>query len=586
MSYNNSNTDEMIKNVVIYTRVSSAEQVEGFSLETQVEDLEKFIAYKGYTLLEKFQDRGISAKDIENRDDYKKMMKYIKTNAKGPNKVDAIIVWKLSRFSRNSLDLQQALQELEQLNCHLIAEKDGLNTFNDMNKVILKLLGIFAELERTNIANNVRSGMKKGAQEGNWMGGVAPYGYKNVPKTSPDGSTLEINDQEAAILRKIFKLYADNNGYAKIADILNNKLMVKTRRNNYWTFNTISQILDNPVYIGMIQYGKHTDWNRKGRSGKNKPEAIMIVKGKHEALIDMETWEKVRAIRDERGFKPVKTRKAEHLLSGKILCPSCNTPMVSNVVSKKRDDGSVRNNYYYQCGRYNNTKACKPNLVKKEVVDEQVKKLLFEFSRSSELQNLVLDRMNKSLNYNEQTDIIDRSAKELKSIESKIDNAYEILLEEDSKNIISKEKIKEKISLLEEKKQNLKQNIAQAEDRILVIKNDGNIAKDISFMLSNLESFFDKASIEKQKQVMDYLIKYITVHNDPDINKRSMINKIILQFSSEEIEKINFDTRNNVWFTCDMVPREVSETPDTPAQAAPPSSADAETSSWKTTAQN
>ena len=553
MNYNNSNTDDMIKNVVIYTRVSSAEQVEGFSLETQVEDLKKYINYKGYTLLDEFQDRGFSAKDIENRNDYKKMMQYIKKNAKGPNKVDAIIVWKLSRFSRNSLDLQQALQELEQLNCHLIAEKDGLNTFNDMNRVILKLLGIFAELERTNIANNVRSGMKKGAQEGNWMGGVAPFGYKTVPKTSPDGSTLEIDELEAPILRKIFKLYSENNGYAKIADILNNKLMVKTRRKSYWTYNTISQILDNPVYVGMIQYGKHSDWNRKGRSGKNKSDAIMIVKGKHDALIDMDTWEKVRAIRDERGFKPVKTRKAEHLLSGKILCPSCNTPMVSNVVSKKRDDGSVRNNYYYQCGRYNNTKACKPNLVKKEVVDEQVKKMLFDFSRSTELQNLVLERMNKSLDYSEQLEIIKRSEKELKSIEMKIDNAYEILLEEDSKNTISKEKIKEKINLLEQKRQTLKQNIAQADDSILIIKNEGNIAKDISFMLSNLETFFDQASIEKQKHVMDYLIKYITVHNDSDINKRSMIDKIILQFSSEEISNLNFDNRNNVWFTYDKV---------------------------------
>lgn len=553
MSYNDSTTDERIKNVVIYTRVSSAEQVEGFSLETQVEDLEKFIAYKGFTLLERFQDRGFSAKDIENRSDYKRMMNYIKSNAKGPNKVDAIIVWKLSRFSRNSLDLQQALQELEQLNCHLIAEKDGLNTFNDMNKVILKLLGIFAELERTNIANNVRSGMKKGAQEGHWMGGVAPFGYMTIPKTTQDDSTLKIHDVEASVVRKIFELYAKNNGLAKIADLLNNKLMIKTRRNCLWTYNTITQILDNPVYIGMIQYGKHSDWNRKGRAGKNSIDNIVLVKGKHDAIINTETWNAVRAIKEERGFKPEKTRKTEQLLSGKILCPVCGTPMVSTITSKKREDGTIRNNYYYQCGRYNNTKACKPNLVKKDIIDEQVKQLLFDFAKSPNLHELVIKKMNKSLDYSELTETISRSEKEMKSIEQKIKNGYEILLEVGSKNTLSKEKIIAQITMLEEKMSALKQNISQANDRILIIKNEVKIGKDISYMLSNLESFFEKASLEKQKQVMDYLIKQIIVNNDPDINKRSMIDKIILQFSTEEIVGLNFDNKNNVWFTYDTV---------------------------------
>lgn len=554
MAYMKSNSEESIKNVVIYTRVSSAEQVEGYSLETQKDDLKKFITYKGYNLVEEFIDRGISAKDIENRTDYKRMMKFISEKSKSKNKIDAIIVWKLSRFSRNSLDLQQALSQLEKYDCHLIAEKDGLNTFNDMNKVILKLLGIFAELERTNIANNVRSGMRKGAEDGQWMGGVAPYGYKTVQKNQSGDSTLSINNEEAILVRKIFNLYAEGNGYAKIADLLNNRWLLKTRRNSLWSYTSIAQMLDNPTYIGMIRYGKHTDWSKLGRKGKSSPENILLIDGKHEAIIDLDTWNKVRELRTLKGFKHPKSRKTEHLLSGKILCPMCGTPMVSTVSSKKRDDGTIRNNFYYQCGRYNNTKSCKPNLVRKDLVDTQAKNLLFEFSKNPNLQELILNKLNKSLDLTEENNTIEHAVKELKTLESKIDRAYVLLLEEDVSNTVSKEKIKAMIVSLENNVAHIKQTISLAEDRIFLKKNEAKVSEDICKLLSNLEAYFDQASYEKQRNVMDYLIKEITIFNDPDIKKRSTINNITLQFSSEEIAQFNFDTRNNVWFTYDKAP--------------------------------
>ncbi len=227
--------------------------------------------------------------------------------------------------------------------------------------------------------------------------------------------------------------------------------------------------------------------------------------------------------------------------------------MVSTITSIKRKDGTIRNNHYYQCGLYNNTKTCKPNLVNKEIVDAQAKQFLFDFSKDPKLQELILNKLNKSIDSTAENEIIVRVKKEIKTLEVKIDNGYTLLLEIDSKDQISKDRVKSMIISLEEKVNKYRNTITEAQDKIFIMKNESKIASDISKILSNLESYFSDAPYEKQKNVLDYLIKSITVHNDLDIKKRSIISGITLQFSSEEVSQFNFDTLNNVWFTCGRV---------------------------------
>lgn len=548
------NVDQtQIKNVVTYIRVSSSDQIENFSLETQQEDLMKLITYKGYNLVEKFKDPGVSGKNIIKRPDFQRMIEFIKERANTPEKIDCILVWKLSRFSRNSLDLMNSLKILEELDCHLMADKDSLNTFNEMGRTIIKLLGIFAELERDNIANNVKAGMKTGALQGHWMGGSPPYGYKTVPKTDNKASTLAIHEEEAQIVQQIFTMYAEGKGYAQIAKFLNLNQKVTTRKGSLWTFATIQHMLDNPVYIGQIRYGSFTDWNKNGRKGLTNPEDVIKTKGLHESIISEKVWSQVRAIRQERGKKSEHVRETKHLLSGLILCPTCGTPMVANNINRKNKDGSVKTNRYYQCGRYNNSKSCKPNLVLKDAIDSQVKNEFYRFIQNPKLAEIVSEKLNQNIDTSEFELNIEKGSKEIRKLTSRIEKAYDLLIDNEADQSLSDEMLKKRIQDMQEQITELQDDIDINAGKIDLIQNEKQIVSGIVQSLQALTDVFDEISLERQKSLLKYFIKSIHVFDDEDINRRSKLKSINLRFSKEDLGRLDLDEQKSVWFTCDTV---------------------------------
>ena len=163
-----------IKKVIMYTRVSTKDQVLGFSLDKQMFDIQEECKKNDYQIIDHFTDEGISGKTAINRPAYQKMLTYIENN-----KADAIIIWKLSRISRKVKDLLDLVEILDSKNVALISIKDGLNTSNSQfSKILLMVLGMVAELEGDNIIIQSNAGMVQRAEQGKFMGGVAPFGYK------------------------------------------------------------------------------------------------------------------------------------------------------------------------------------------------------------------------------------------------------------------------------------------------------------------------------------------------------------------------------------------------------------------------
>jgi hypothetical protein len=287
-----------------------------------------------------------------------------------------------------------------------------------------------------------------------------------------------------------------------------------------------------------------------------------LVDGKHEAIIEMDTWNDVRAIREERGYKRVKTREGYHLLSGKILCPQCGTPMVKDIVTRKNKDGTKKDNSYYKCGKWNNTKQCKPNLVKKDLVDEQFKEILFKITANEKLHQLVAEKLNQEIDVSEHQEFVSRCRIENTGLFKQRGKIKKMLFENDE-NItgVTDDEISKQILSLNQQIEANENLILKKETEITMIENEAKTSRDIAEILVNFRAVFEASPHDMQRELVKHLVKYITVTPSDNPKERSQIQSIQLQFNSEEIAKLDLqssfefisDDKINVGFLPDTV---------------------------------
>ena len=213
-----------MRKAYIYTRVSTAIQVDGYSLEAQEKALEKFADAKDIQIVGRYKNEGKSGKDIENRPDFKRMLSDIENHK---DNVDFVLVFKLSRFGRNTRDVLNSYDVLKNNGCNLLCSEEPIDTSSAVGEVILAILAAIAEMERENISIQTMAGRIQKASDGKWNGGFAPYGY------SLEEGKLVINEEEAEIIRLIFDKYINTGmGYHGVAKWLEENGYKKKIRQN------------------------------------------------------------------------------------------------------------------------------------------------------------------------------------------------------------------------------------------------------------------------------------------------------------------------------------------------------------------
>ena len=341
------------KKCYIYIRVSTAMQVEGYSLEAQKERLTKFAAFQEMEVVREYCDAGKSGKSITGRPEFTRMLQDI---AESGEDIDFILVFKLSRFGRNAADVLNSLQYIQDYGVNLICVEDGIDSSKDSGKLTITVLSAVAEIERENILVQTMEGRKQKACEGKWNGGQAPFGYTLDSKNS----TLVVNPEEAEMVRLIFDKFVHTDmGADTICDYLNQhgytKKKVRDQEVSHFTRSFLMRVLDNPVYTGKIAYGKSATEKVKGSRDEYKrvkTDDYLLTDGLHDAIIDEVTWEAARQKRKRTGLRWVKTHSLEHehILSGIIKCPLCGAGMTGTVYrrhNKKTDE--YKDTFYYRC---------------------------------------------------------------------------------------------------------------------------------------------------------------------------------------------------------------------------------------------
>lgn len=332
----------------IYIRVSTQYQVDKASLPVQRQEL---INYAKYALniesYEVFEDAGYSAKNTD-RPDFQRMMARIRTG-----EFSHLMVWKIDRISRNLLDFAAMYAELKELGVTFVSKNEQFDTSNAMGEAMLKIILVFAELERNMTSERVSAVMLSRATDGIWNGGKIPYGYSY----DKESRTFSIREDEAKIIRSMYAEYERTNSLLAVAKGLNTQ-GIYTRSGVAWSPVTIRKMLTNPFYAGVYRYNYHDESNPK--QFKAKPEAEwVLVEDHHPAIISKERQDRVVETleRRQRGQWTQDTRygKNVHIFAGLLTCGCCGSNMTATQ-DRERADGSRHS--MYLCSRRRRFNDC------------------------------------------------------------------------------------------------------------------------------------------------------------------------------------------------------------------------------------
>lgn len=336
----------------IYTRVSTSMQVDGYSLDAQRERLRREAVHRDMLVVGEFSDEGKSGKNISGRPEFTEMMRRIEND--NADNIDYVLVFKLSRFGRNADDVLHELRIMQRYGVNLLAVEEGIDSAGPTGKLMISVIAAVAEIERENINIQTMEGRMQKAREGKWNGGFAPYGYKL------EKGLLVIDETEAEVIRLIYREYTQTErGCGNIAKWLNASGYKKKIRQNgtvdQFSEHFVRSIIDNPVYMGKIAYGRRKTEKVSGSDDKThivKQQDYDIYDGEHEAIVSEEVWMQAYAKRQQFGGRREKkySLEHEHLLSGILRCPVCGAGMYGSVNRKKKKDGTYyKDSFYYVC---------------------------------------------------------------------------------------------------------------------------------------------------------------------------------------------------------------------------------------------
>ena len=344
------------KRAVSYIRVSTREQAqrggseEGFSLPAQREANKRKAQSMGALVVKEFADRGESARSA-NRPELQKMLAYLKEDGG----IDYVIVHKLDRLARNRADDVEINRAFEEAGVRLVSTSENIDQ-TPGGMLLHGIMSSIAEFYSRNLANEVIKGMGEKARNGGTLG-KAPLGYVNVRARDENGReirTIALDEERAPLIRLAFTEYATGNWTVRqLADHLNTLGLTipptPRRPAKPITATRLHEILRHPYYKGIVTF-----------QGVEYP-------GKHEPLVDSQTWQTVQAILASRR-NGERQRIHNHFLKSTIVCGQCGARL--SVQNAKNSKGTIYP--YFVCARRCRLHDCAFTAVLIDVVEDRM----------------------------------------------------------------------------------------------------------------------------------------------------------------------------------------------------------------------
>ena len=281
----------------IYVRISKDDK--GESIENQRKLLEDYCRKHDFEIVSTYEDEAESGL-FDTRPGFDKMLKDAKNRC-----FDVILAKNQSRFSRNYIHIEKYLhQQLAQLGIRFIGVTDGVDTGAANQRGSKKTRQIYAlinEWYSQEISDNVRAVLKKKAEDGEFIGSLAPYGYE---KSAKDSRKLTAKEPEASVVRRIYKDYLSGVPVKKLMQMCIEENYPPLDKKSGWTVRSIYRILENQCYTGVLIQGKThmASYKSKKRINVSKEQQIYAY-GAHEAIISEELFMQVQKKKIKRGRK-------------------------------------------------------------------------------------------------------------------------------------------------------------------------------------------------------------------------------------------------------------------------------------------
>jgi DNA invertase Pin-like site-specific DNA recombinase len=424
------------------------------------------------------------------------MIKYCQNN-KG---IDAIIVHKIDRFSRNNIDFYAYKAILKKEGVKLLSVSENIDE-NPSGEFIENILIAMAQFYSSNLATEVLKGMKEKFERGEWPL-KAPVGYKNIRDES--GKAIIVEDESKSyIIKRLFELYATNNYSLQELSLEAARHGLLSRTNKPLSPEAIKKILKNKFYIGIMQL-----WNKE-------------VKGKHKPLIDESLFNQVQTILANRSNNHDKNQNRDYLLRGLLYCLKCNRRLTAETHLRGE---------YYRC--QNNLYAkCDSRYIPIKVLEDKIERIFSLLKPSEELKQLIRLEIEEVKNniLAKQKDEVNILKKKIAEYKAKIDTLVDNLA---SKTITGE--------VYERYAQKYEQIIKVSKDRLAVLEKDYTSNFDFIdkclILISTISKLYSRLSFRQRKQlakaifkaiwVKDKNIKYIQLNSPFDFLLKDNIKKI------------------------------------------------------------
>lgn len=292
--------------VVFYGRVSTEHEAQIHALENQLQWYQDIASRNSnWTVVapvETYLDKGITGTQAKKRPGFMQMISDAKLG-----KFDMAVTREVSRFGRNTLEALQYSRELKAAGVQVYFVNDNISTIKDDDAELkLGLMASFAQEESRKTSSRVKAGQYSSRQKGVLYGTGNILGYNRVKrkgdKSSDSTPTFTVDEEQAETVRMIYRLYLSGLGLKKIKNELEKECRKTATGLMSWDVSTISRVLDNPMYMGK-QYQCQTTVEEflSHERKKNSKEDFILIDGDFAPIIDEDTFNKVKALRQKKG---------------------------------------------------------------------------------------------------------------------------------------------------------------------------------------------------------------------------------------------------------------------------------------------
>jgi site-specific DNA recombinase len=472
--------------VATYTRISTDEAHQPYSLEAQDTRLRAYVAsQEGWELTRRYSDR-MTGSTLERPE----LQRALADSRLG--RFDLMLVYRVDRLARSVRGLAQILEELDHSHVVFRSATEPFDTGTPAGRMMVQMLGVFAEFERATLVDRVIAGMERKAAAGGWLGGPNPYGYRYnsaVAKLEPD-------EAEGATVRTIFDLYVTKKlGTRAVANWLNSHGH-HTRAGRIWSAVTVFDILCNPVHIGRIEF--------RGAS----------YEAPHAALVSQDTFEAAQTMLAARKGLAWKRRSnsSDYLLSGIVRCGKCGNRFLGTVAHGRK--GPYR---YYTCfsrNRYGRH-GCQADRLPADAFERAVLASMQATYSDSDLIERAVASAKKKANAT-----LPSKRSELRSLDAKIEKVEQALQRYfdafESGSLAAgrlagrMDELERRLGELRSQRETLQEELA---DRSIVVPT----TKDIGAVLTAIDDVMGNDTLSQRKALMQQLVSEIRVESRSEI---------------------------------------------------------------------